>query len=281
MNERSNAPGHPRVPLVPLVVAGVAAVASIGLLAVMLWNAPMLVRLGLTGNLWYVLLLLLGLSAAVTVFALFKSYASYKGKVLHGTVEVGGPAVVMLLIVVLGFKLVPAPPARFDVTVFVHGEVGRQVLLLRNQGRLSLDLGADRRTERIGDKGEVRFIGIPNDIRDRRVAVTLDAEKYELVEPNLEVKLNQEVFYVTVRPKSVLLIGTVLNAAGRPLKGARVAMAGKTAISDADGRFELRLAADLPDDERTVMITAVGYEPWRAQAVPGGNPLQARLTAAK
>jgi len=264
---------------VPLIVASTATAIGIGLLAVMLWNAPMLVRLGLTRNVWFVLLVALGLSAAITVFSLFKSYARYTGKVLHGTVEMGGPAVVMLLVIILGFVLVPPPSSRFDVTLFVHGESGHQALVLRNNGRLTLDLGADRRTEPIGDKGEVRFIGIPNDMRDRSVDVILDAERYELADKNLALKLDQEVHYVAVKVKPTRVSGVVSEPSGRPLAQARAAIAGKSAITDADGRFEISLPADLPDYERTLTITADGYQPWRGQAVPGSNSLQVQLNA--
>lgn len=106
----------------PLLVALISLLFGLAVLAVLLFQAERLVRLGLIGNLWYVLLLLIGLAAAVALFALFKSYARYSGKVLNGTLELGGPAVLMLLVVVLGFSRVPAPVAAFDVTVFVRGE---------------------------------------------------------------------------------------------------------------------------------------------------------------
>ena len=56
-------------------------------------------------------------------------------------------------------------------------------------------------------------------------------------------------------------------------------IAGNAATTDHDGRFEIMLPADLPEGDRTVTITSPGYETWRAQAVPGGNPLQVRLSA--
>jgi hypothetical protein len=263
----------------PLVVAAFAAFAGIALLSVMLANGSMLVRLGLTGNVWYVLLLFLGASAAITIFALFKSYARYTGKVLNGTLELGGPTVVMLVIVVLGIWLVPPPRPRLDVTVFLHGEAGRQVVPLRNSGRLSIDLGADRREESVGDKGEVRFVGIPTDLKDQKVVVALQSEKYELVDPNLELTLNRDVYYAAIRPKPLRLVGSVSDQTGRPLPQARVSMAAKTVQTDVDGRFEVVLPADLPEGDRTITISADGYETWRAQAVPGGNPLQVQLRA--
>jgi hypothetical protein len=261
----------------PLIVGAVSLVVGVGLLLVMLFQATTLVRLGLTGNVWYVLLLLLGLSASVVIFALFQSYARYKGKALNGTLELGGPTVVMLVVIVLGFYLVPAPARRFDFTVFLHGPAGRQAVVLRDNGKLSLDLGADRRKESVGDKGEVRFVGIPADMRGRKVPMTLEADRFELSDPNLLVPLDDETFYAAVRPKQLKLSGTIVDAFDRPIAQARVRIAAATSSTDQDGQFELVVPADLADSERTVTIVAAGYETWSAQASPGGNPLRVRL----
>jgi len=203
----------------PLLVAAVGLVVTLCLMAVMLLEAEMLVRLGILGNLWFMLLLLLGVTAAVCLFALFKSYARYSGTVLGGNVELGGPAVLMVLVIVLGFWLVPRPVAQFDLTVFLHGEAGRNAVVLRNRGTLSLDFGADRRREAIGDKGEVRFVGIPADLRGERVPIILDAEGYELVNPDASVKLDTKAAYVAVRPKTLHLSGEVLDSRGYGLAG--------------------------------------------------------------
>lgn len=49
-------------------------------------------------------------------------------------------------------------------------------------------------------------------------------------------------------------------------------------MTDQDGRFEIKLPADLPEGDRSITITAAGHEPWRAQAAPGGNALRVRLS---
>jgi len=279
MNSRPNHSPTRSQAFVPLLVAAVTGAGGIGLLLLMLGSAQMLVSLGLAGHIWYVLLLLVGLAAAVTVFSLFKSYARYTGTALGGTLELGGPTVVMLLVIVLGFYLVPAPLQQFDVTIFLHSEVGQQEMVLRNSGKLALGLDKDMRIESVGDKGEVRFAGIPANMRGREVALGLVHDKYELADPNAKIRLNQEVFYVVVRPKTLRLTGYVSDERGRPLAQARVSIAGKAATTDQDGRFEIMLRADLPEDDRTVTITALGYETWRAQTTPGGNPLQVSLSA--
>jgi hypothetical protein len=265
----------------PLLVAAATGAAALGLLVVMLSSAPMLVRLGLTGHVWYVLLLLLGLSAAVTVFSLFKSYARNRGRALGGSLARGGPLVVMLVVIVLGFRLVPAPqplPQRFDLTVFLHGPAGRQAILLRNHGKVLLDLGADKRIEAVGDKGEARFAGIPGDLRGREVVLGLDDDIYELADPATPVRLDQEAVYASIQPRQLRLVGFVVDSQGRPLPQARAAIAKASAVTDQDGRFELMLPADLPEADRSITITATGYEPRRYQAAPGGNPLRVQLS---
>lgn len=265
----------------PLLVAAVALAAGLGLLLVMLLNAEMLVGLGLVGHLWYVLLLMVGLAAAVTVFSLFRSYARFSGKVLGGTLEIGGPVLAILAVVTLGLRLVEPPSAQFDFTVFLNGSSGKHAADLRNSGKLFIDLGADRRTEAIGDKGEVRFVGIPANMRGRRVPLALDADKYELVDGSREVQLDPPAAYANVQPKQLGLSGDILDAEGRPLAEARVAVAGYATTTDRNGRFELRLPADLPEGDRTLTISVAGYETWRGQSTPGGNRLRVQLTTAK
>jgi hypothetical protein len=79
------------------------------ILSVLLWNAQVLVSLGLTGNFYYVLLLALGLSAAAFMFGLLQSRAVYRGHTGWGHLELGGAIVGCALVVLGGFCLVPNP----------------------------------------------------------------------------------------------------------------------------------------------------------------------------
>ena len=78
------------------------------ILSVMLWNAQSLVLLALSGNVYYVRLLALGL--ATSVF-LFHSYARYKGRNGWGVLELVGHIVDYPLVVVGDFYLAPAIPS--------------------------------------------------------------------------------------------------------------------------------------------------------------------------
>jgi len=263
----------------PLLVALISLLFGLAVLAVLLFQAERLVRLGLIGNLWYVLLLLTGLAAAVALFALFKSYARYSGKVLSGTLELGGPAVLMLAVVLLGFWLVPMPVAAFDVTVFVHGAAGVGAQVLRDRGTVSLFIGNDQRQERIGAKGEARFIGIPASFRGRRVPVAVLAEDYELAEPQAQVLLDPEAVYLKVKPKDLPLSGRVFDAeTQQAIPGARLTLADQDGLSDANGCFQFTLPADKA--EQALRITVPGYAPWSGRVTAGGNALSVPLSRA-
>ena len=269
-------PRSPRVAIRPhLIVAGACAAISLALLLLMLYAAPTLAAFGLTGNLWYVLLLALGLCVAVLVFSLFRSWASYSGNVLSGKVEIGGPAVVMLLVVILGFWL-PPPTAALDLTVFLQTE-GAPTNAFASSGRVTLDLGADRRTESVGDKGEVRFMGVPPNLRGSTVPVALESDKLELTHPKARIALNGQPQYLQVRAKKLRFEGNLFDERNQPVPNARVVLAGQTATTDADGRFEMPVPADLPEADKVAAISAEGFEPQRVTVEPGGNRMQLKL----
>jgi hypothetical protein len=219
-----------------IAIAGGAFAFAMLVLLLMFYKAETLVRLGLVGNLYYVLLVPLGLAVAAFLFGVLRSHAVYKGQVAGGSLELGGPIVAFVLVVILGFYLIPNS-ASFPLTVFVHGEQGRQEILLRNTGSLLLDLGGDRRREAIGDKGQAYFPGIPALFRGQTVGVALEAEGFELAKPDSAIKIEADSAYLAVRPKSAPLTGYVRASNGQPILGVTVSIAGVNTLTDANGYF--------------------------------------------
>ena len=126
----------------------------------MIWKAELLSRLGLAGNLYYLVLVPMGLAAAGFLFGVLRSYARYSGKQLGGMLELGGPIVAFLLVLILGFVLVK-PAATFPFTVYVQGKAGPGDIVLKNSGYVLLDLAGDRRRQPIGAEGQVYFPAVP------------------------------------------------------------------------------------------------------------------------
>jgi hypothetical protein len=217
------------------------------LLFFMIWKAEELVALGLTGRVYYIVLLPLGLAAAAFLFGVVKSYATYRGRQLGGKLVLGGPIIAFLLVVILGFVLVP-DPSTFPLTVFVHGPGGPQDIVLRNSGEVFVDLGGDRRHVQIGDQGQAYFPAIPANFHGQAIPAWVESETYESVNPQAKQRLNSTTLYLAVRKKIIhhLLTGIVTDVAGNPLSGVRLVLPeyhveGQT---NRDGRFALQVVAE-------------------------------------
>jgi hypothetical protein len=169
--------------------------AAAALVFLMVWKAETLVALGLTGKLYYIVLLPLGLSVAAFLFGVLQSYAAYEGRQLGGKLVLGGPIVAFLLVVILGFVLVP-DLSTFPLTVYVHGANGAQDTVLRNSGEVFIDLGGDRRHVQIGDQGQAYFPAIPASFRGQEVPIWVASDKFESVASDRGLKLDKASIYL-------------------------------------------------------------------------------------
>ncbi|MBL7187041.1 MAG: carboxypeptidase regulatory-like domain-containing protein [Phycisphaerae bacterium] len=240
------------------------------LLVLLLWKADKLTALGLTGNLYYLILLPLGLSVAAFLFGTMKSYARYTGKHLGGTLVLGGPIVAVAMVVIGGFCLVP-DVTTFPLTVYVHGESGQDSIVLKNTGYVLIDLGLDRRREPIGDKGQAYFPAIPASFRGQEVIVLLESDTYEPANSGQKHNLDGTSLYLPVRKKSGRIYGRVQDEAGRPLLGVTVTGAGLSMQTDKNGSFELAIPPDLMQEEFSLQAVATGYAPWHGTVVANAN----------
>src|SRR6266705_5484336 len=120
---QGNAPQQAKIgEIIPYALIALASfLCGIGVLGLMLWKAEALTKLGLIGNLYYVVLLPLGLCAAVFLFGVVRSFARYKGAQYGGTLELSGPIVAFVLVVAGGFVLMSRPTSALPLTVYVHG----------------------------------------------------------------------------------------------------------------------------------------------------------------
>ena len=243
-----------------------------GLLALLIWKADTLVRLGLTGNLYYLILLPMGLAASGFLFGVLRSYARYRGEPLGGVLELGGPIVAFAMVVIGGFVLVPNL-ATFPFTVYVHGEAGPQEIVLRNSGRVVMDLGLDRRSEPIGENGQAFFPAIPANFRGQNVHIGVESADFEMINSSQELRLDGASLYLTVRKKSGRISGLVRDSNGSPVAGAVVGVDGFSTTTDALGHFEFTIPGSLLREELDLQAVATGYAPTRLKVVPGSKAM--------
>jgi hypothetical protein len=223
---------------------------------------------------------------AAMASAVFGGWATAEGKLpLTPTatnalrISAGGGIAVLLILLVLGNHLYRCPPptSNFPLTVYVHGEAGRHDLILRDQGSVLLDLGGDRRSEPIRDKGQAFFAEIPANFSGQMVSVSLDAAGYELVDPSPR-RLDGSSLYLAVRRKPVRLTGRIQDKDGKPVIGANITVAGIPATSNPSGRFELTIPGDRLQPDLSLQVIANGYDPWHGTIVPGGAEMTVSLT---
>jgi hypothetical protein len=250
----------------------------------MLWKAEALSKWGLIGNLYYVVLLPLGLCAAAFLFGVMRSFARYKGAQYGGTLELGGPIVAFVLVVGGGFFLAPVPkpppPSTFPLTVYVHGEADRNDLVLRNSGRVFLDLDGDRRSESIGENGQAYFPAIPDRFRGQEVPIWVDAKGFESTKANQKERVDGASLYLPVRRKSGHVLGRVQDQNGNPIANADLSLVGLSGRSDASGHFEFIIPGEKLEQEMDLQAVAPGHKAQRYKVVPDGNALSITLPRA-
>jgi hypothetical protein len=244
---------------------------GVGLLLLILWNAERLVSMGLVGNLYYIVLLPLGLAAAAFLFGVLRSYARYTGTQLGGTLELGGPIVGFALVVIGGFYLPKPASDSFDVTVLVRGENGSHDLVLRNSGMVWMTLGSDRRNEKIGDKGQADFKNIPSTFRGQQVPISVEADGLEPAKVDTTYRLDSSSISVVLRRQAARVSGRVQDSDGNPVAAASVLAEGLQTNVDASGHFGLTLPLNASRGSVDVEVSAPGFEIWRGKLKPNGG----------
>ncbi|MBC7564471.1 MAG: hypothetical protein H7305_16355 [Gemmatimonadaceae bacterium] len=218
-------------------ISGAAFVLTLGAVAAFVLSAN---RLRMPNGLFFVILIPLGLTAAAFLFGAMRSHATYKGTSSYGTLELGGPVVVLCLVVLAGMKANSAET--FALTVRVHGPGGVSEVV--REGRVTADLGGVRRTAIIGSEGEVVFGDVPADLDGTAVRIfatvpglARDSAATPITIPPSHVI---ELGLVAQRYRTVMR-GTVRDDAGRVVSRATidVGAGAATAVTDSAGNFSV------------------------------------------
>ena len=180
------------------------------------WGAPRITRYGLTRTFFFSSLIALGLCAAGFLFGALRSYAHYKAQTHIGVLELGGPVVVFLLVVLIGIR-VAGPSASLNLVVRVHGPRGIDDTI--RTGSILIDIGTDRRAREIGTNGEVQFNQIPISFTDQKILVIPQVPDYAPKNTSPVSIPSDGVIYVEVVPtaQSCEFRGALNYPDGRPV----------------------------------------------------------------
>ena len=206
---------------------------------------------------YYLLLLPIALAAAAFLFGAMRSHARYKGDVAQGSLELGGPVVVFVM-VMLGGVFLAGPDTTANVTVRLSSTAGPEDRIAG--GEVVLDLGDDRRTRAVGPDGQATFTQVPVQFLNGELGVVARVERYRMASAGPFQVSPLGIIEVPLEPvrAETVVAGTIFDPTG-PVEGATVNFAHgtATAVTDVNGNFRLALpferTAQVP-----VMVTVEG-----------------------
>ncbi len=170
-------------------------------------------------------------------------------------------------------------------TVYVHGQDGKQHIVLENTGKLVVDFDNDRRTAMIGEDGRTNFGEIPEKFSNQKIGIGLDAPGYELIDLHKQYKLHGKPIYLAVKRDNRLgmISGRITNREGSEFIKDALVMVGHDATTTTDelGIFKITLPVNMQvKDKNTpykLIVKKEGYETIREDYYPGTPDFEIRL----
>lgn len=196
-----------------------------------------------TGNIkpqiYYFLLVLIGLIVSGFLFGAFKSHAKYTGKVYNGTLELGGPAVVFIIVIYLGIKLA-SPPAVYTLRFTVFGTDKSQLI---NKGMLKVLFDKPDSTQILN--GSAEFSDVSTGLQGKQVTVIAEADSYQTAAQSVNISSDGSPteIHLVARKDSITVSGMVINSIGQPVAEAVIMIDNGlyTCKSDNYGNFKTTL----------------------------------------
>ena len=236
-------------------ISGIAFLLCIAASSVLIFFGKQLDALGITGNIYYIILIPLGFSSAAFLAGAMKSYASFKSNETfpYGQLNLSGPIVIFALVVGGGFIMPNLnKKTQFDLKMRVIRRDNPSELL--NEGSVILYVGKNPINVKIHD-GEVTFHDIPAAFNNKKIKVTPIITNYQLAGPD-SVLISKNEDYVDVnivRTKQSLnteLRGSITNEKNAPVKHAFLNFGSGLATCYTNDNGDFVLNVPLPSGEQ-------------------------------
>jgi hypothetical protein len=166
---------------------------------------------GLGRQAYFILLIVLALSAAILLFGLFKIAGVFSGQYFGAKYEFGGPAALFAFIVVIGFFGLGGgpPPVDFNLAVRVKTDDNRTMSSAFTEkavaeSAVTLDVGQDRRTKKLDPDGQAIFLLIPFRERLVEAGIALSSNAFVIKDPKATYPIPKDtepVISIIVIPK--------------------------------------------------------------------------------
>jgi len=195
----------------------------------------------LSPQVYFFLLVFVGLIASGFLFGALKAHAKYSGKFYGGTLSLGGPAVILFLIIYFGLKLAPTAGS-FDAKFIVFGDTTKNELV--NGGLLKVLLNKPD-SARI-ENGVVTFTELPVSLLGKTITVTPSVAGYYRQSQQLTIPVDGRTpieLHLKKQPDSLTVSGLVVDLHGQPVPNVLIVLANGLYKTNADqlGNFSFNL----------------------------------------
>lgn len=221
---------------------------------------------------YYILLFPLAFSAAAFLFGVMRTYAAYTHSESNRKLELGGPIVAAILVIVAGFRLVPDSEP-FNFSVIIKSETLKPEFGGATKGIVKLHLANDIKTAELDKDGVADFKAIPSELQNREIQVELDFPNWQFAGNHSDydtLRLNGQSTYLTIEPDGswARVYGVVRDNKQHFLAGVTLTIDKLTTTTDSLGRFEFIIPPAQQKREQTLRAGKAGFEIWEKNVYP-------------
>lgn len=222
---------------------------------------------------YYILLFPLAFSTAAFLFGAMRTYAAYTHSAVDQKLELGGPAVAALLVIVAGFQLVPKG-GPFEYTIFLDGAGAKPGFNSEYPAVVKLKLNNDVRTDEADEHGAADFKNIDAGFQGKEVPVELDFNGWQFASTHSNkttVKLSDKSASLAIEPDGSLskVSGRVRDEENnRFLSGVAVSIGSTAVKTDELGYFQIDIPSDQQKREQLLSAYKEGYVIWEKRVYP-------------
>jgi hypothetical protein len=212
----------------------------------------------LSQKVFYLVLILFGISASALIFGAMNSYGVLKGKRFDTTFQLTGPVVGVVLVVIGGFYLPKSGDSKQALSIRV---VNEKHLPLTN-GKVILYFSHYTREEAIDDKGSAVFSDISDEDLKSKIKLDINSDGYSRLTFDTLLKNFTPLELVLSQTGMIRISGKVINADDMPISNV-VVMADGTKFfgtSVTNGTYSIKLADYAIGDEIDLFTSRKDYK---------------------
>lgn len=240
-----------------LIISGASLIAAIAIGYYYFHNMKQTGTEKMDSQVFYLVLVLFGITASALIFGIMNSYASLNGIQSNVTYKFTGPIVGVILTVLGGFLLPKGSTDQF-LSIRVFDQDNNPI----KKGSVTITFPHYQRQSSINNDGLVVFPDIPNDQIRNKIIINVVSDGYSKVTLDTLLSKFNPINLIISQAKVMRISGTVKTAADDPIRDVEVQVDGTpyAAKTINDGSFDIPIPGYHFGDRITLITSNPLYE---------------------